>query len=63
MAREIGKAGKTLYKRLLRIAALLGGLGLAFWLLVKLTVPWMGALALPQRLAFGAAEVLERRGR
>ncbi|WP_448567517.1 nuclease-related domain-containing protein [Thermus sp.] len=50
MAREIGKAGKTLYKRLLRIAAVFGGVGLAIWLLIKLTAPWMGALALPLAL-------------
>jgi hypothetical protein len=50
MAREIGKAGKTLYKRLLRIAVVFGGVGLAIWLLIKLTAPWMGALALPLAL-------------
>mgnify|MGYP000259796344 CR=1 FL=1 len=50
MAREIGKAGKTLYKRLLRIAAVFGGVGLAIWLLIKLTAPWIGALALPLAL-------------
>ncbi len=50
MAREIGKAGKTLYRRIWRIAAVLGGVGLATWFLIKLTVPWMGALALPLAL-------------
>ncbi|WP_022799283.1 nuclease-related domain-containing protein [Thermus islandicus] len=50
MAREIGKAGKTLSRKLWRLAAVIAGFGLGVWLLVKLFVPWMGALALP--LAF-----------
>lgn len=50
MARKVGSAGKTLARRLGRIALVLLGFGFAAWLLVKLLAPWMGALALP--LAF-----------
>ena len=50
MARKVGSAGKTLARRLGRIALVLLGFGFAVWLLVQLFAPWMGALALP--LAF-----------
>ena len=50
MARKVGSAGKTLARRLGRIALVLLGFGFAVWLLVPLFAPWMGALALP--LAF-----------
>ncbi|MGC8875714.1 nuclease-related domain-containing protein [Thermus sp.] len=50
MAREIGKAGKTLSRKLWRLAAVVAGVGFGVWLLVKLFVPWMGALALPLAL-------------
>jgi len=47
MARVEGSAGKTLKKRLFRIAALLLGLGLFAYLLVRAVAPWAGFLALP----------------
>ncbi len=50
MAREVGKAGKTLSRKLWRLAALILGFGFVVWLLIKLLAPWVGALALP--LAF-----------
>ena len=50
MARKVGSAGKTLARRLGRIALVLLGFGFAVWLLVQLFAPWMGALALPLAL-------------
>jgi hypothetical protein len=50
VARSVGKAGGTLSKKLLRIAGVLLGFGLVVWLLFKLLVPWLSALALPVAL-------------
>ncbi|GAB5603609.1 hypothetical protein FJNA_21350 [Thermus sp. FJN-A] len=50
MARELGKAGKTLSRKLWRIVAVILSFGFVVWLLAKLFAPWLGALALP--LAF-----------
>ncbi|GAA5334986.1 MULTISPECIES: nuclease-related domain-containing protein [Thermus] len=47
MARQVGKAGKTLSRKLWRVAGVLLGFGFLVWLLVKLLVPWAGFLALP----------------
>ncbi|GAA6755032.1 nuclease [Thermus sp. 2.9] len=50
MARQIGKAGKTLSKKLWRVAFVLLAFGFVAWLLVKLLVPWAGFLAFPLAL-------------
>ncbi|GAB6942446.1 nuclease-related domain-containing protein [Thermus brockianus] len=47
MARQFGKAGKTLSRKLWRVALVLLGFGFLAWFLVKLLVPWAGFLALP----------------
>lgn len=50
MARSVGKAGGTLSKKLLRMAGVLLGFGLVVWVLFRLFVPWLSALALPVAL-------------